>query len=218
MRVVLADDHNLVRAGIRALLERMPDVQVVGEASDGRQALALIVRERPDLALLDIGMPELNGLEAAERIAREAPRTRLVMLSMHSNESYVAQALRLGVVGYLLKDSCVDELPVLLRAVARGETYLSPGISKQVVEALKTRLGDGTGADQGSPTDRLTPRQREILQLVAEGKSTKEIASALALSVKTVETHRAQIMDRLDIHDVPGLVRYAIRAGLISTE
>ena len=220
MRVVLADDHNLVRAGIRALLERMPDVQVVGEASDGRQALALIVRERPDLALLDIGMPELNGLEAAERIAREAPRTRLVVLSMHSNESYVAQALRLGVVGYLLKDSCVDELPVLLRAVARGETYLSPGISKQVVEALKARLGNGSGpgAEKASPADVLTPRQREILQLVAEGKSTKEIASALELSVKTVETHRAQIMDRLAIHDVPGLVRYAIRAGLISTD
>src|SRR5215471_5172328 len=210
MRVVLADDHNLVRAGIRALLERMPEVQVVGEASDGRAALALIVREKPDLALLDIGMPELNGLEAAERIAREAPRTRLVVLSMHSNESYVAQALRLGVVGYLLKDSCVDELPVLLRAVARGETYLSPGISKQVVEALKARL-DGAGpSDKGSPIDLLTPRQREILQLVAEGKSTKEIASVLDVSVKTVETHRAQLMERLDIHDVAGLVRYAI--------
>jgi len=216
MRVVLADDHNLVRAGIRALLERMPEVQVVGEASDGRQALALILREKPDLALLDIGMPALNGLEAAERIAREAPRTRLVMLSMHSNESYVAQALRLGVVGYLLKDSCVDELPVLLRAVARGETYLSPGISKQVVDALKARLTGG--GDQGSPALLLTPRQREILQLVAEGKSTKEIASDLGVSIKTVETHRAQMMDRLGIHDVPGLVRYAIRFGLISPE
>ena len=218
MRVVLADDHNLVRAGIRALLERMPEVQVVGEASDGRAALALIVREKPDLALLDIGMPELNGLEAAERIAREAPRTRLVVLSMHSNESYVAQALRLGVVGYLLKDSCVDELPVLLRAVARGETYLSPSISKQVVDALKARLPDGGGADKGSPADLLTSRQREILQLVAEGKSTKEIASDLGLSVKTVETHRAQLMDRLGIHDVPGLVRFAVRFGLVSTE
>jgi DNA-binding NarL/FixJ family response regulator len=218
MRVVLADDHNLVRAGIRALLERMPDVQVVGEASDGRAALALIVREKPDLALLDIGMPELNGLEAAERIAREAPRTRLVVLSMHSNESYVAQALRLGVVGYLLKDSCVDELPVLLRAVARGDTYLSPGISKQVVDALKARMPDGGGAAKGSPVDLLTSRQREILQLVAEGKSTKEIASDLVLSVKTVETHRAQIMDRIGIHDVPGLVRFAIRFGLVSSE
>jgi DNA-binding NarL/FixJ family response regulator len=218
MRVVLADDHNLVRAGIRALLERMPEVQVVGEASDGREALALIVREKPDLALLDIGMPELNGLDAAERIAREAPRTRLVVLSMHSNESYVAQALRLGVVGYLLKDSCVDELPVLLRAVSRGETYLSPGISKQVVDALKARLPDGGGAGKGSPVDLLTSRQREILQLVAEGKSTKEIASDLGLSVKTVETHRAQLMDRLGIHDVPGLVRFAVRFGLVSSE
>jgi DNA-binding NarL/FixJ family response regulator len=218
MRVVLADDHNLVRAGIRALLERMPDVQVVGEASDGRAAIALIAREKPDLALLDIGMPELNGLEAAERIAREAPRTRLVVLSMHSNESYVAQALRLGVVGYLLKDSCVDELPVLLRAVSRGETYLSPGISKQVVDALKARLPAADGAHKGSPVDLLTSRQREILQLVAEGKSTKEIASDLGLSVKTVETHRAQLMDRLGIHDVAGLVRFAVRFGLVSPE
>lgn len=220
MRVVLADDHNLVRAGIRALLERMPDVQVVGEASDGRQALALILQEKPDLALLDIGMPELNGLEAAERIAREAPRTRLVMLSMHSNESYVAQALRLGVVGYLLKDACVDELPVLLRAVERGESYLSPGISKQVVDALRARLNGsgGAGGETGSPALLLTPRQREILQLVAEGKSTKEIAADLGVSIKTVETHRAQMMDRLGIHDVPGLVRYAIRFGLVSPE
>ena len=213
IRVVLADDHNLVRAGIRVLLERIPEVQVVGEASDGREALALIAREKPDLALLDIGMPELNGLEAAARIAREAPRTRLVMLSMHASESYVAQALKLGVSGYVLKEACVEELPLLLRAIARGETYLSPAISKQVVETLRARLQDGQ-----APADLLSPRQREILQLIAEGKSTKEIAHKLGLSVKTVETHRMQLMDRLDIHDVPGLVRYAIRAGLVSPE
>jgi DNA-binding NarL/FixJ family response regulator len=213
IRVVLADDHNLVRAGIRVLLERIPEVQVVGEASDGREALALIVREKPDLALLDIGMPELNGLEAAARIAREAPRTRLVMLSMHASEGYVAQALKLGVAGYVLKEACVEELPLLLRAIVRGETYLSPGISKQLVETLRAHLQDGR-----EPADPLSPRQREILQLIAEGKSTKEIAHSLGLSVKTVETHRMQIMDRLDIHDVPGLVRYAIRAGLISPE
>lgn len=212
MRVVLADDHNLVRAGIRVLLEQMSGVEVVGEASDGREALALVLRDKPDLALLDIGMPGLNGLEAAERIAREAPRTRLVMLSMHANEAYVAQALRLGVAGYLLKEACVSELPVLVDAVRRGETYLSPRISRQVVEALRARMA---GTNGSSLSELLTPRQREILQLVAEGKSTKEIAGVLDLSAKTVDTHRAQLMDRLGIHDVPGLVRFAIRAGLI---
>jgi DNA-binding NarL/FixJ family response regulator len=217
IRVALADDHNLVRSGIRALLERLPGVEVVGEASDGREALALVVREKPDIALLDIGMPELNGLEAAPRIAREAPRTRVVILSMHADEKHVAQALQLGVAGYVLKDSCADELPVLIRAVMRGETYLSPGISKQVVEALKSRMSTAPAGEPALP-DPLTPRQREILQLVAEGKSTKEIAAVLELSIKTVETHRMQIMNRLQIRDVAGLVRYAIRAGLISAD
>jgi DNA-binding NarL/FixJ family response regulator len=217
IRVVLADDHNLVRAGIRALLERLPGVEVVGEAADGREALALVVKTKPDLALLDIGMPSLNGLEAAPRIARESPGTRVVILSMHSDEKHVAQALRLGVAGYVLKDSFVDELPVLVRAVMQGETYLSPGISKQVVEALKGRMA---AADAESPAaaELLTPRQREILQLIAEGKSTKEIAATLDLSIKTVETHRTQIGQRLKIRDVAGLVRYAIRIGLISPE
>ena len=217
IRVVLADDHNLVRAGIRALLERLPGVEVVGEASDGREALALVVKEKPDLALLDIGMPSLNGLEAAPRIAREAPRTKLVILSMHSDEKHVAQALRLGVAGYVLKDSFVDELPVLVRAVMAGETYLSPGISKQVVEALKERMAV-TDAESPVAAELLTPRQREILQLIAEGKNTKEIASTLGLSVKTVETHRTQLGQRLKIRDVAGLVRYAIRIGLVSPE
>jgi DNA-binding NarL/FixJ family response regulator len=220
IRVVLADDHNLVRAGLRALLERLPDVEVVGEAANGREALALITKSKPDMALLDIGMPELNGLDAAARIAREAPRTKLVMVSMHASEAFVAQAVQLGVAGYVLKESCADELPVLLRAVMAGETYLSPGVSKTLVEALKKKAS-GAGADGSGPVaaaNVLTPRQREILQLVAEGQSTKEIASKLALSVKTVETHRAQIMDRLDIHDVAGLVRYAIRLGLISAD
>jgi DNA-binding NarL/FixJ family response regulator len=219
MRVVLADDHNLVRAGIRALLERIPGVEVVGEASDGREALALIQREKPDLALLDISMPELNGLEAAQRIAREVPRTRLVILSMHANEAYVARALKLGVVGYMLKEGFAEELPVLLRAAERDEIYLSPGISKQLVYALQARSTSREGQAGAGDTDGvLTSRQREILQLVAEGKSTKDIAQVLSLSVKTVETHRAQLMDRLGIHDVAGLVRYAIRAGLVSSE
>jgi len=221
IRVVLADDHNLVRAGLRALLERLPDVEVVGEAANGRDALALIVKLKPDMALLDIGMPELNGLDAAARIAREAPRTKLVMVSMHATETFVAQAVQLGVAGYVLKESCADELPVLIRAVMAGETYLSPGVSKTLVEALKNKLAGGSAAPGSGPVaaaNVLTPRQREILQLVAEGKSTKEIASVLELSIKTVETHRAQIMERLDIHDVPGLVRYAIRLGLISAD
>jgi len=222
IRVVLADDHNLVRAGIRALLERIPEVRVVGEAGNGREALALIAREKPDVALLDIGMPELNGLEAADRITRETPRTRLVMLSMHANEGYVAQALKVGVAGYVLKEACAEELPLLLRAIMRGETYLSPSVSTQIVERLRARLeggGEGAGAaPMSTPAELLTPRQREILQLIAEGKSTKEIAHSLGLSVKTVETHRAQLMERLDIHDVAGLVRYAMRAGLVSSE
>ena len=220
-RVVLADDHNLVRAGLRALLERLPGVEVVGEASNGREALALIVETRPDLALLDIGMPELNGLDAAARLAREAPRTKVVMVSMYATETFVAQALQLGVAGYVLKETCADELPILLRAVLAGETYLSPGVSKTLVEALKNKLERSAGAQTpaaGTVAKMLTPRQREVLQLVAEGKSTKEIAGLLELSVKTVETHRAQLMDRLGIHDVAGLVRYAIRLGLVTAD
>ena len=211
IRVVLADDHNIVRAGLRALLEGLPDVEVVAESADGRDAVAAVAAHRPDIALIDIAMPGLNGLEAAARIARDTPATRVVILSMHAGESYVAQALRVGVAGYVLKDAFSDELPVLLRSVMRGETYLSASISKVVVDRLRIRLEEG----DTSPGV-LTPRQREILQLLAESKSTKEIAHLLGVSVKTVETHRAQIMDRLDIHDLPGLVKYAIRAGLTS--
>lgn len=213
IRVVLADDHNLVRAGLRALLEELPDVEVVAESADGREALAAVVALRPDLVLLDIAMPGLNGLESAARMIKDAPGTRVVILSMHSNESYVAQALKVGVSGYVLKDAFSDELPLIIRSVSRGETYLSPGISKQVVEALRSRL---SGGDVDAPL--LTPRQREILQLLAEGKSAKEIAHLLDLSAKTVEAHRSQIMDRLDIHDLAGLVKYAIRSGLISPD
>jgi DNA-binding NarL/FixJ family response regulator len=220
MRVLLADDHTLVRAGIRALLSALPEVDSIIEAGDGQQALALLLEERPDLALVDIGMPGLNGLELAARVAHEAPRTRLVILSMHGTPAHVTQALRAGVSGYLLKDAAADELPLLLRAVMRGETYLSPAISKQVVSGYLGRTaGAGAGdADAGDATEVLTSRQREILQLVAEGKSTKEIAQLLELSVKTVETHRAQIMDRLGIRDLAGLVRYAIRTGLVSSD
>jgi DNA-binding NarL/FixJ family response regulator len=214
IRIVVADDHTLVRAGLRSLLEDLPDVQVVAECGDGREALAAVDAHRPDIALLDISMPGLNGLDAAARIVAASPGTRVVIVSMHSNERYVAQALAAGVAGYVLKNAAIEELPILLRSVMRGETYLSPAISKQVVEALRARL---TGAAAPAP-DPLTPRQREILQLLAEGKNTKEVAHLLGISAKTVEAHRAQIMDRLDIHDVPGLVRYAIRTGLVASD
>jgi DNA-binding NarL/FixJ family response regulator len=217
MRILLADDHTLVRAGLRALLESTPEVVSIVEAGDGRRALELIASESPDVALLDIAMPGLNGLEVAERSARESPRTRVVILSMHSGPSHVAHALRAGAVGYLLKDAAAEELGLALRAVMGGETYLSPAISRHVVEGFLGRAARPPGAAPPAD-DRLTPRQREILQLVAESRSTKEVAAILQLSVKTVEAHRSQIMDRLGIHDLAGLVRYAIRIGLVSAE
>ena len=212
IRVFLADDHNLVRAGMRALLAALPDVEVIGESADGREALAAIVAQRPDVAFLDISMPGLNGLEAAARIAEDSPATRVVIFSMHASEGHIAQALKAGVAGYILKDSAPEELPLVLGSVMRGATYLSPTVSKRVVESLRARL---TAEDVAAP---LTARQREVLQLLAEGKSVKEIGHLLEISAKTVETHRAQIMGRLDIHDVPGLVRYAIRTGLITSD
>ena len=211
LRVVLADDHALVRAGIRSLLERMPGVEVVGEADTGLAALALIEAHQPDVALLDIAMRGLNGLDVATRVASDWPQVRVIILSMHANEEYVAQALRAGAVGYLLKDSAAAELDLALEAASRGETYLSPAISSTVISSYLARHS-GAGRGAASP---LTPRQREILTLVAEGKSTKEIAHGLKLSVKTVETHRAQLMERLSIHDVAGLVKYALHMGLI---
>ena len=213
IRLLLADDHTLVRAGIRSLLESIEGVEVIAETGDGREALELIAKHRPDVALIDIGMPGLNGLEVAKRAAQESPRTRIVILSMHGDENYVNRALRAGVAGYLLKGAAVAELPLALQSVMRGETYLTPKISKHVVEAL---LRDTE--EESTPLQSLTERQREILQLIAEGHSTKEIAGILEVSTKTVETHRIRLMERLDIHDVPGLVRFAIRAGLVSTE
>jgi len=213
LRVVLAEDHGLVRAGLRALLEEMQDVEVAGEAADGHEAVRQVERHKPHLLLLDIGLPGLNGLEVAARVSREHPETRVVILSMHATDEYVHRALAAGAAGYLLKDSSVPELELAIRAVQRGETYLSPAVSKVVIGGyLKRPEGD---AQARSP---LTPRQRETLQLIAEGHSTKEIAHRLGLSVKTVETHRSQIMARLGIHDVAGLVRYAIQVGLVSPE
>jgi DNA-binding NarL/FixJ family response regulator len=212
-RVLLADDHALVRAGIRSLLEKMTGIQVVAEAGDGREALELIKKQLPDVVLMDIAIPGLNGLEALARATKGFSAVKVIILSMHANEEYVLQALRAGACGYLLKDAAVTELELALRAVTRGETYLSPLISKCVIDSYLERLGN-----ERPLREELTPRQREIVQLIAEGKSTKEIAFLLTISVKTVEAHRAQLMERLGIHDVAGLVRYAMRVGLVPPE
>ncbi len=209
IRVLLADDHSLVRAGIRSLLGAMAEVQVVGEAASGEEALELAARQQPDVVLMDIAMKGITGLEAAARMRETQPAVRVVILSMHSGEEYVLQALRAGAAGYLLKDAATGELELALRSVMRGESWLSPAVSRQVVEGYVQRSGAEAAPDV------LTARQREVLRLLAGGKSTKEIAFFLNLSVKTVETHRAQIMERLGIRDVPGLVRYALRTGLV---
>jgi DNA-binding NarL/FixJ family response regulator len=213
IRVVLADDHTLVRAGLRGLLQGIAGIEVVGEAEDGHEALRLAGELHPDVMLLDIGMPGLNGLDAAAQVAKLDARIRVLVLSMHSAEEYVLRALRAGCAGYLLKRSAVSELEVAVRAVARGETYLSPSVSKQVVDDYVGRTGGSA-----DPLEALTPRQREILQLVAEGHTSKEIAERLQLSFKTVEAHRAQIMERLGLDDVTGLVRFALRVGLVMPE
>lgn len=210
IKLILVDNHTLVRAGFRSLVEDLADIEVIGEADNGRTALQLVETLKPHLVLMDIAMPDMNGLEATARIVHDFPQVRVLIVSMHANEEYVYQALRSGALGYLLKDSGIEELELAIRALARGETYLSPAVSKYVVTDYVRRLGE-----EGNPLDQITPRQREILQLIAEGKSTKEIAELLYISTKTVETHRTQLMDRLDIHDIAGLVRYAIRVGLV---
>lgn len=212
IRVLLADDHVLVRAGFRNMLQTLNGVDVIAEADDGRQALRLVEEHRPDVVLMDIAMPGLNGLEAATRVSEDFPGVNVVILSMHANEEYVLRALRAGAAGYLLKDADPAELELAVRAAVRGENYLSPRISRQVTEYVQ-RTGEET-----SSLERLTPRQREVLQLIAEGHTSRGIAHILDISVKTVETHRAGLMDRLGIRDIAGLVRYAIQKGIVSPD
>ena len=213
IRIVLADDHALVRAGIRTLCESLAGVAVVAEAADGNQALEMVKAHHPDVVLMDIAMKALNGLDATAQIKREFPRMHVIILSMHTAEDFVQQALKAGAAGYLLKDAAVPELETAITAVMRGEVYLCPQISRLVVQSYLQHAGGVEG-----PLSVLTRRQREILELIAKGRTAKDIAYRLRLSVKTVETHRAQIMERLDIHDIAGLVRFAIRVGLVSSE
>ena len=211
IRVLIADDHNLFRAGVRGLLKTFGGMEVTGEAMNGHEAVALAAEQRPDVLLMDVGMPGLNGIEAAERVRAATPTTRVIILSMHTGEEHVMRALKAGAAGYVLKDAQPDELERAVRQVANGEAYLSPSVSKYLVSYAR---GDGGRSD----LERLTSRQREVLQLIAEGYTTKGIAARLTLSVKTVETHRAQLMERLEIRDVAGLVRFALRRGLIDDD
>ena len=213
IRVLLADDHDLFRAGLRVLLQDLGGFEVVAEAGDGREALRLVGEHRPDVVLMDLMMPGLNGLEATARVAREFPGVRVLVLSMNAAEEFVLPAVRAGASGYVLKNARPAELEQAIRAVARGETYLTPAVSGHLIDDYRRRT-----ADEPDSLEKLTPRQREVLQLVAEGHSTKEIARRLGVSVKTVETYRSQLMDALDIHDIAGLTRYAIRKGLVSPD
>jgi DNA-binding NarL/FixJ family response regulator len=213
IRVLLVDDQKLVRAGIRALLQTLPGVEVVAEAGDGREALRLIESHRPNVVLMDIMMPNLNGLDATAQVVRAYPGTRVVMLTMNAGEESVLQTLRAGAAGYLVKTADPAELELAVRAVARGETFLSSAISQHVITACLGRVGN-----EPSSLARLTPRLREVLQLIAEGHTTKEIALALGITAKTAEARRGELMKALDIHNVAGLTRYAIRMGLVSAD
>ncbi len=211
--ILIAEDHTLVRAGIRALLEKLDGVQVVGDVSDGLEAVKFCTEHPPDVLLMDISMPGLNGLEATQRIMAEQSGIRILILSMYANEAYMNQALGSGAAGYLLKGATTDEFKLAIATVLKGETYLTPAMTKYLLDCRR----QGVNPEEG-PLAMLTSRQREVLQLIAEGHSAKDIASRLELSVRTVETHRAQLMTRLDIHDVAGLVRLAVRTGLVSVE
>jgi DNA-binding NarL/FixJ family response regulator len=213
VRVLLVDDHTLVRAGVREILQKFEGVEVIDEAGTGREAIAMATKQKPDIVLMDISMPGLNGLEAIDRLREVHQRIKIIILSMHGNEEYVLRALRAGASGFMLKGGTPAELELAIRSVANGSVFLSPSIAGTVVNDYL-----GLAAGGRSSVDHLTPRQREVLQLLAEGKSIKEVAFTLKLSAKTVESHRASLMQRLNIRDTVGLVRYAMRVGLVSRE
>ncbi len=217
IRVLIVDDHSLMRAGIRALFQSSADICVVGESGDGHNALELMKELSPDVVLMDISMPGLNGLEVAARARKEMPRTRIVFLSMHGGDEYVLRALEVGAAGYVLKDSETSELELAIRSAVKGEAFLSPAVSTKVIGSFVSQLSSAHKS-RPSPYEQLTMRQREVLQLLAEGYTAKEIAEKTRLSINTVETHRTNIMNRLNIHDVAGLVRYAISKGIIQPE
>jgi two-component system response regulator NreC len=214
IRVVLADDHAVLREGVRMVLDAQPGITVVGEAGDGRQALELVETLDPDVAVMDIAMPNLNGPEATRQIRRRFPRTQVVILTMHESQQYLMQIVKVGAVGCVLKRAAATELVAAVRAAARAESYFSPAIASLLLDDYRARLRhqNGDGADD------LTEREREVLQLVAEGHTSQEIAELLTLSIKTVQTHRAHIMEKLDVHDRTELVKYAIRVGAITPE
>ena len=213
VRIVLADDHTVMRNGLRLLLERQPNLKVVGEAADGRQAVALSESAKPDVVIMDIGMPNLNGIEAARQIVTHNPRTAIAILSMHSDESYVIRALKAGARAYLLKDSAEADLLAAVRALSEGKSFFSPAISRILVEDYMRQL-ERNGAED--TYELLTNREREILQLLAEGRTNKEVAAMLNLSLYTVETHRTHILQKLNLHSVPELILYAVRKGIIA--
>jgi DNA-binding NarL/FixJ family response regulator len=224
LRVILVDDHNLVRAGIRSLLKNIPEVEIVAEADNGYSALELIRAHKPDMVLMDIALPDITGLDVTAQITQEYPTIKVVLLSMYDNEEYVLRAMEIGAAGYLLKDANANEFELAIHAIANGKAYLSPAISSRVIESYQARVSatkqtiPSPTSSQGLFTSHLTARQSEVLRLIAEGFTTKEIAQQLNLSAKTVDAHRTQLMRELDIHDIAGLVRYAIRIGLISAE
>lgn len=220
IKVLLADDHKIVREGLRSLLEEESDLQVVGEASDGREAVQLAGESGPDVVVMDVGMPHLNGIEATRQILRRPDHPRVIALSMHSDRRFMTEMLRAGASGYLLKDAASEELIGAIRTVAEGKVYLSPQIADVMVDDYVRRLPGDAAGSIGAPGVfvTLTPREREVLQLMAEGLATKQVAAALHVSIKTVETHRRQIMEKLQLYSVAELTKYAIREGLTSVE
>jgi two-component system, NarL family, response regulator NreC len=212
IRILLADDHTIIRSGLKLLLEQQPDFKVVGEANDGREAVQLASTQRPDVAVLDIGMPQINGIEATRQILVAAPEVRVVILSMHSDEGYVLRALKAGARAYILKNSAESDLIRAVRIVNEGKSFFSPAISKMLLQDYVRQVQEKSVEDS---YDLLTPREREILQLLAEGRSNKDVAGILNLSLHTVETHRGNILQKLNLHGTPELILYAVRKGII---